>query len=770
MIISGKDYSKAEVLEQLRDKAGTFQVLSQIIVNQKEFTNNKIDLVGKILKKFGKDTPLAIRSSCIDEDSKGNSHAGEYKSFLNVRGRKNISNSIEQVFESYEKSNVLNQVFVQPMVISVTMSGVLFTKNPSNNGQYYVINYDDTTQNTTSVTSGGKSGSKVYRINRYFRSSDMRMSKLIDVARDLERILKNDELDIEFVVDKKGTVYILQVRSLKVADDVFDWVCKSDVLDAEEMIHKKNNESEDLGESTIYSVMTDWNPAEIIGIRPRNLAYSLYNELILKDSWAIQRANYGYRDLRGKELMIKILGIPYIDVRKSINSLIPARISDKVGKKLVNYWIDKIKFNPDLHDKLELEVVPTVYTLNFCKFSMDLIRNNVLTLEEVTLYKDYLREITIDMFKEEGNLDKDVEKIEFFSNYYHSDIVNSIETIKKSIKFVKEFGIIPFSGIARSAFSAKAMLESFVNRGAWTENDLEEFMESINTVGKCMAHDKAKLNRFNFLSKYGHLRPGTYDINVSRYDSDSRLQVERTGFNYSEYKYGKKASENDLLDKLANKIPVELTTALGISSKFLMHQIIKAIEMREFAKFEFTKWVSDSLEIIAKVFEAKGMTREEVSYLELDEIFNGKDVELMEISKKNKSIYDKYLTCNLPELITRNSDLYGFFDFNSTGNYITDKAVSGEVVLLNKNNITLSSDLNLKNKIVFLESADPGYDYIFPAGIVGLVTKYGGPNSHMAIKLSELSIPGVLGVGEEIFERFKVKRKVSLDCKQKHLW
>ena len=34
------------------------------------------------------------------------------------------------------------------------------------------------------------------------------------------------------------------------------------------------------GNFTIYSTMTDWNPAEIIGIKPNNLSYSLYSELI----------------------------------------------------------------------------------------------------------------------------------------------------------------------------------------------------------------------------------------------------------------------------------------------------------------------------------------------------------------------------------------------------------------------------------------------------------------------------------------------------------
>ena len=53
--------------------------------------------------------------------------------------------------------------------------------------------------------------------------------------------------------------------------------------------------------------------------------------------------------------------------------------------------------------------------------------------------------------------------------------------------------------------------------------------------------------------------------------------------------------------------------------------------------------------------------------------------------------------------------------------------------------------MNLGNKVVFINSADPGYDWIFTKKILALVTKYGGANSHMAIRANELGIPAVIG-------------------------
>ena len=41
-----------------------------------------------------------------------------------------------------------------------------------------------------------------------------------------------------------------------------------------------------LGNKTYFGVMPDWNPAEIIGIKPKPLALSLYQELITNFIWA----------------------------------------------------------------------------------------------------------------------------------------------------------------------------------------------------------------------------------------------------------------------------------------------------------------------------------------------------------------------------------------------------------------------------------------------------------------------------------------------------
>ena len=85
--------------------------------------------------------------------------------------------------------------------------------------------------------------------------------------------------------------------------------------------------------------------------------------------------------------------------------------------------------------------------------------------------------------------------------------------------------------------------------------------------------------------------------------------------------------------------------------------------------------------------------------------------------------------------------------------------------------ITLSNnsagDLNLKGRIICIENADPGFDWIFTKGIAGLITKYGGVNSHMAIRCAEFGLPAAIGCGSQLYDRLVKAGMVELNCGNK---
>ena len=75
--------------------------------------------------------------------------------------------------------------------------------------------------------------------------------------------------------------------------------------------------------------MPDWNPAEIIGVKPSPLALSLYQELITNNVWSKNRFKFGFQNVETSHLMTTIYGTPFVDVRVDFNSWIPDNLNHK---------------------------------------------------------------------------------------------------------------------------------------------------------------------------------------------------------------------------------------------------------------------------------------------------------------------------------------------------------------------------------------------------------------------------------------------------------
>ena len=90
-----------------------------------------------------------------------------------------------------------------------------------------------------------------------------------------------------------------------------------------------------MGIKSIFGQMPDWDPVEMIGKQPNQLAYSLYSELITKKTWAVAKKIMGYKDLSNFNLMTNFAGQPFIDVKLSFNSFLPKNLPKSIGEKLL---------------------------------------------------------------------------------------------------------------------------------------------------------------------------------------------------------------------------------------------------------------------------------------------------------------------------------------------------------------------------------------------------------------------------------------------------
>jgi phosphohistidine swiveling domain-containing protein len=102
----------------------------------------------------------------------------------------------------------------------------------------------------------------------------------------------------------------------------------------------------------------------------------------------------------------------------------------------------------------------------------------------------------------------------------------------------------------------------------------------------------------------------------------------------------------------------------------------------------------------------------------------------------------------------------------SAPNFISDQVVRGRCMSLTAYD---EVPANMAGAIVLIENADPGFDWIFTHGIGGLVTKYGGANSHMAIRCAEFGVPAAIGCGEQMFDRVLRAHAVEVDCAGGHV-
>ena len=122
-----------------------------------------------------------------------------------------------------------------------------------------------------------------------------------------------------------------------------------------------------------------------------------------------------------------------------------------------------------------------------------------------------------------------------------------------------------------------------------------------------------------------------------------------------------------------------------------------------------------------------------------------------------------YTGClELPFFIQSSEDLYCFEKFHLEPNFITLNKVQSSIKILDDGDET-----SIKGKIILISEADPGYDWIFNQGITGLITKYGGANSHMAIRSAELNLPSVVGIGEKYYEELTNCHEIYIDCENK---
>jgi len=773
--------TKANTLASLKSRLTQSKIEDMAIFSVHECITDEDLVAAKIAGQFnGK--RIVVRSSCSNEDLLEGSNAGLYDSVLGVNGASDneIKQAIKVVSGSYSKngtSSASEQILVQSQTEDVQFSGVVFTRDIHHNRPYYVVNYDDNGL-TDAVTSGA--GGRTMWISFDVEKVDSPWDQVLRAVQEVEGLIGDMVLDIEFAVTHQGEVVIFQVRPLAA-----NYKYRHHGNDGD-MFRLKNKEKKrylgllnELENGTMMlSDMAFWNPSEIIGSNPRNLDYSLYREIITKGAWNAGLVPMGYKAVN-RELMYKIGNKPYISLAYSFMSLIPANLPQVLSSKLIRFYMEKLKKDVTAHDKIEFEIVMSCFdfdthekteellTNGFSPFERDAIEAVLFDMTR-TILQNYFAVLSMDL-ESLGRLTVNREEMLQTLSSHEGDPYRLIDCIKRLIGDIKEYGAPQFARQARCAFIARSFCDSLVAQEYFSRETMDAFMMSIETVASDFERDfnlylSKQMSRLDFNEKYGHLRAGTYDIRTDRYD-----QIDFETCSNRLIAIDEKKIKGDPLSILDPTVIADALDFANLDLKPSDFVIIlkKSFEQRENFKFEFTKSLSLVIELFRRVGEILEIDRNDLSYLEMSDIFAAecyepvaelKEIWLSIISQRKSAYRDKRKLV-LPEVIFSEVDIDIVKIGESRPNFITQKRVSGTVALLDED-----SGIDIEGKIVVITKADPGYDWIFARGIKGLITKYGGVGSHMAIRCAEFGLPAAIGCGEKIFDYVVSLCAIDLDC------
>ena len=656
--------TKAETLIKLKDLVKESYIEDMIVVHVSEIMVNFDNVFEQIKERFAGDKVIVRSSIRYDEDS-GYSKMLHYNSIkaISSDNRIELEQALKKMALMYadgDKDNLVNffdeQILIQRYSENILISGVAFTRDFIYKRPYYMINYSDNNDNTEETKT------KWIAHNVSWEFLDYDFLGLVKAVKEIETIYSDIEaLEIKFGIDSIDNIIIYQVRPLV---ELFD---KPMALTDKEFFDAKSFAKCDyLDTSHVLSDMANWRPAEILGMNPRPLDCSLYNELITSGVWNESISNMGYNSVIN-EIMQKVGNKPYISVDYSIDGLTPQNLDDNVKFKLKEYYIKKLKEKPNLHERLEVDLIFNCYDFSTDE-KLSKLENEDFSKKEISDISNSLKEVTTNIIRHYDEwLKKDLEELDNLTQLRHkirscaplreTNVMKLYKYVNDLVDSIKTYGSPLYIRQSRCEIVARSLLNSLVDEGYFTPEDMYRFISGIETAEVRFEKDilryiYGEISADEFNEMYGHLRLKTYDI---RTDCYKHMKLEGI-FDGSEGMF-KEDTEPVLLDENILMSALE-KAGLDITPQDLISFVTEAIIQKAYFRFEYIKSLSLILDIIVVMGNLYDIDREDMSYLELSEItgYHSRD-SYIQIIQSRRDMYHAYSYLVLPELIFNVGDI-----------------------------------------------------------------------------------------------------------------
>jgi len=695
------------------------------------------DLTLRGLAQEFADTTVAVRSSHADEDHVRYSQAGRFLTRLDVDSTDAaaLAAAIDAVFASYGPAHGRDELFIQAMVAS-RLAVVAATHAIEDGADYYAFSLA-TGARTDAVTRGDVAVRTVYLAHEAPEPAQDDLARLHSALLELRLHCGTQPLEAEMVLHEQRVV-LLQVRPLlrRVASP--SGALRRRLL-AREQPRLLRAMPSCVGEQRVLALMPDWNTAELLGSHPRPLALSLFQHVIGIDAWHRARRVLGYRRLHEVPLVQPVAGRPYVDVRASANSLLPQALPADHAARLVDAWQQRLIDQPHLHDRYEFAIAQTCVDFDFDAQWRERYAD-VLDTAALAHYRTALQSITARCLAP-ATLAAGLARLQRLDAPRHrpDDLAATCERLPRDAGFA-------FALIARLAFVHEALLRSAVARGALRAERVLELQRSCRSVTRDFLDAGAQ--------HYGFLRAGTFEITTPALGRLDCIDV--PALDPCAPPFVPDPTESRALARLLDE------AGYALSPLQWLHGYCRTREAREYAKYRLSAAVSQCIDAIAAHGAQHGLSRETLSWLDLPTACAALDAGAFVQASAAASMHAADAALRLPTVFDPRTSLQQVEIAAGTPSFVGSTRVAAP--LLRVDMPTLPASVR-PGAIIAIASADPGYDWIFARQPAGLITAFGGPNSHMAIRCAELGVPAVLGLGLERWSRLSQASHLDIDTR-----
>lgn len=730
--------SKADNLTVLAGIAG-INVPSFIVLQPKMSEVERTSLIGDFLSLYQGGT-LAVRSSAAQEDSTNASFAGIYSTKLRVPAViGEVLKAVEEVLASEtEKKDVISHyisvrgiedtkdgmsVIVQEM-IEADMSGVIFSHDPAKNDGYYAISVS---HGPGESVVGGTTNGILVRVVRGVKTRSIRetwVRQVIKAMIAIERCYHASNLDVEFAI-RGRKLYILQCRPITTVRTVQNGEVRN-LVNAVETLNV-SIASQFAGD--ILGDMIDINPFELLGSEPSPLDVSIFRYLFADRIVERVRRSMGYDPLDIGLLRV-VAGKPYTSMRATAYSFRPMGISDHIYERIVNVYRDALTKKPALQSRVEFDV----YAMSCGDKLEQIMQKARLSIDQQQVVREAFNRIDATFATVSA---ESFQSFEEDARSYEQGIAYLLDEPLTAILEYVAFGTEMFVRIARLAFYWKNKFEEMHP----DENLNDLIVGHIQSVNNQLQTDliacrNGEISRDDLVRCYGHLRPGQFSVLGEAYEDDPDTYL------FSQLGEVKKIAQAKV------KHIFEDTPEFG--------NVVTFMQARERIKFLFSKALN--------VFATK--LKEQLSQAGISTISASNATwEQLHSCLNREATTEIFLTdpepILLPDVIIPGvTDLKVITFGEAMPTYITHSTVKARICVIERSGVKV----DVKGAIVLLPNADPGYDFLFHSGAVGIITKVGGPASHMCIRSIELEMPACIGCGESTYQSLVSARSAVLDC------